>query len=232
MTHISEDAEAARESARTAAGQFGDHTHSAPELGLGTRVEYPVFAKARRNISEPVAYPANIPAGGAVEAGLEDSGGVFVSIEFPNTFTEFGDPVRVSLGGQDDKWNEWNSIQNEEPTGLDDETNTAIVDYLREVRAHVDGNAEAVRWAATEPLLTEFAALATGNAPEDHDTDEAMKARTISRGESLVTAFASGPADEDERAADAIADILVYARSKGLDVDELLRRAESYAAEE
>jgi hypothetical protein len=236
MTDISSTAEAARESARVANGQFGEQTRTAPDPAVfrGGDSTIPVIAHARAIQSPPVPYPATIPAGGQVTADLEDSGGVYVTVTFPDHANEFGEPVTISFGGGDGEtsYDEWNSITNGEPGFADDEVNGHVIGYLREVRAHVDGNAESVRWAATQPLLEAFVKTATGADEPRDNSDEASLARAGLRGEQMVKFASSEDGDDQERAADAIADILIYARSKGLDLDELVAKAERYVEED
>lgn len=234
MTDINSAAQSARENARQNTGQFGQQVHTAPELGItDSRTSLPVIVTARLAKRDPIAYPDSLPAGGKVDAGLEDSGGIYVSIEFADQLDEDGIPIRISLGGDDEygSGNDWNSIANGEPGFDDDEQNNTALSYLRELHTAIDGDAEAVRWAATEPHLDTFVARATAPAEVDHSDEESI-ARTVERGKQLVGAFASPTADADEQAADAIADILIYARSQGLDIQDLLARAERYAEED
>lgn len=231
---INDAAEAARENARTSTGQFGTQVHTVPEFGLRESVAYPVVARAKLAKTEPIAYPEGLPAGGKVEADLEDSGGVFVSIAFDDQLDEFGNPIRISLGGDDEygSGNDWNSIANGEPGFTDSNLNDLALGYLRELHTAIDGDAEAVRWAATQPLMSEFVARATRPAEPTDNSDEAVRERTIDRGQLLLSLFGNVGDELDDNAADAIADILSYARANGADIDDILRRAQAYAEDE
>ena len=234
MTSISAAAENARENARTSTGQFGAQEHTAPEFQLDERVALPVIVTARLTKPEPIAYPEGLPNGGKVEADLEDSGGIFVSITFDDQYDEHGDPIRISLGGDDEygSGNDWNSIRNGEPGFTDDNLNDIALGYLRELHTAIDGDAESVRWAATTPHLQEFVKRATlPPEPEDY-SDEAEKAKMLDRGEKLVGMFADAGDELDDNAADAIADILGFAKENGADVAEILRRAELYSEDD
>src|SRR5690606_27793848 len=121
------------ESARQSTGQFGAQIHTAPELGFtDTRESLPVLVTAKLSQASPVEYPDSLPAGGKVEAGLEDSGGVYVSITFDDHLDADGQPIRISLGGEDDdSGNDWNSISNGEPCFDDHDLNNDALQYLR-----------------------------------------------------------------------------------------------------
>lgn len=233
MTDISPAARAAREDSRTRTGQFGEQARTAPEGGLSdTRTSLPVIVTARLAQKAPVAYPASLPPGGVVDADLEDTGGIYVSITFPDQFDEHGEPIRISLGG-DDEWSSWNSIGNGDVTGFaNDIINDDVLNYLSDLHTHIVTDAETVRFAATTPHLGAFVARATGSEPAEDYSDEASIRRGEDRGGMLVGAFADPGNDLDDDAADAIADILLFAKSRQLDVDELLRRARNYADED
>lgn len=231
MTDINIAAEAARENSRQDSGQFGAQQHTAPDLRLiDLRTPLTVIATAMLPNTEPVPYPAELPAGGKVSADLEDSGGVYVSIEFEDQFDEHGEPIRISLGGDDENGsgNDWNSISNGEPGFADDNLNDHALYYLRQLHTAIDSDAEAVRYAATSPHFDAFVARATSPAPEADYSDEASWTRSRTRGEQLIGAFADGGNELGDNAADAIADILAYAKAKGLDIDDIARRAVDY----
>lgn len=231
MVDITPQAQAARESARRATGQFGEQQHTAPELRFtDLRTPLPIIATARLAQREPVAYPESLPAGGLVIADLDDSGGVYVSIEFPDQLDEHGAPIRIALGGDDEygSGNDWNSIANGEPGFADDDLNDHALRYLRELHTVIDGDAEAVRHVATMPHLETFVKRATEPAPEPDYSDEASWGRSRERGEKLIGAFADPGNDLEDNAADAIADILAYAKKQGLDIEDIARRAVDY----
>jgi len=231
MTDINAAAETARENARQESGQFGAQQHTAPELSIANkRTPLPVITTAMLPNAEPIPYPADLPAGGKVSADLEDSGGVYVTIEFEDQFDKHGDTIRISLGGDDENGsgNDWNSISNGDPGFVDDNLNDHALYYLRQLHTAIDSDAEAVRYAATSPHFDTFVARATEPAPEADYSDEASWTRSRTRGEQLIGAFADGGNELEDNAADAIADILAYVKAKGLDIDDIARRAVDY----
>ena len=231
MTDINAAAETARENARQDSGQFGAQQHTAPELTIhAKRTPLPVITTVMLPKAEPAPYPAELPPGGKVSADLEDSGGVFVSIEFEDQLDEHGAPIRIALGGDDEygSGNDWNSIANGEPGFADDTLNDHALQYLRQLHTLIDGDAEAVRYAATEPHFEAFVKRATETAPATDYSDEASWERSRTRGEQLIGAFADGGNELEDNAADAIADILAYAKAQGLDIDDIARRAVDY----
>lgn len=231
MAEIDGITAAAREHARARNGQFGEQGHTAPELQVAAPKTYPVFAQVHANTNPPIPYPDDIPEGGVVTAALEDNGGAYVTITFPAEVSTDDFEVTVSVGGSDDRDNYWHSLDDEE-TGFDDNTNEAILRYLREVQTHVNHSVGSAQWAASEPLMQTFTNAATGTTePEPEDLVAASEARTVKRGEQLAHAFATTDDDDETLATDAIADILAFAQSKGIDIDEVIRRAEGYARE-
>lgn len=237
MTDINAAAIAARENARHPTGQFGEQQHTPPELRFtDPRTPLPVIVTARLATPAVIEYPVALPAGGKVEADLEDSGGVYVSIKFADQLDEDGNPIRISMGRltSDDyaTGDEWNSIENGEPGFSDDTLNAEALRYLRALHTSIDADAEAVRWAATQPYLQMFVERATTPAQATDYSEEASLQRSQGRGEQLVGAFADGGNDLDDNAADAIADILEYVKSQGLDIDDVIRRARSYTEDD
>lgn len=218
-------------------GKFAGHVHqpAGQVLPGTTRTPFPVLASAK--LSEPAAieYPSTLPPGGKVEAGIEDSGGVFVSITFEDQLSEWGEPVRISLGGDEEySENTWNSITNGEPGFGDDFLDGEALGYLRAVHTAIDADAEAVRYAATTPHFEHFVARATGATSDDADAyeDEAMRARAADRGGSIVAALATNDEDTETQAADAVADILEWVRSQGLDPEAIIDKALAYIDED
>lgn len=233
MTVISPEAESAREDARHTSGQFGEQQHSAPELSIHSdRTTLSVIATALLPKAEPVPYPAELPPGGKIEAAFEDNGGVYVSIEFEDHLDKDGATVRLALGGDPDRGDDWNSIANDEPGFADDNLNDHALAYLREVRNGIDSDVGVASYAAVGPHLEEFIARATKPAEKPDYSDEASLAASQKRGERLVSAFADGGNELEDNVADALADILAYAKAQGLDIDELARRGVSYNEED
>lgn len=235
MTDIIPAAEAARETARQASGQFGEQQHSAPDMRLiDPRTPLPIIVTAMLTKRNVVPYPAELPPGGEVTADLEDSGGVYVSIEFKDQLDEAGAPIRISLGGDDEygSGNDWNSVANGDPGFSDDALNDHALRYLRDLHTVIDGDAEAVRYAATQPHMDTLVKRATEPEPERDYSDEAWTARMQKRGEQLIGAFADPGHTLEDNAADAVADILAYAKAKGIDIDDITRRAISYNEED
>jgi len=229
MADIDDISVAAREQARARNGKFGEQNHTDPEAQVAGPKTYPVFAQVHANTNPPVPYPDDIPEGGVVTANLEDNGGAYVTITFPVEVSTDDDEVTVSVGGSNDRRDQWDSLENEE-TGFDDNTNEAILRYLREVQTHVDHSVGSAQWAASEPLMQTFANAATGvTIPEPEDAEVAYHARAVKRGEQLAHAFADEGDEVETVAADAIADILLYARSKGIFLGDVLDRARGYA---
>lgn len=231
MTDINPAAEVARESARTSTGQFGVQARTAPEACLtDTRTAVPIITTALLQPRESVVYPAALPEGGQVGAGLEDSGGVYVWVEWEDELDEHGNPIRISLGGDDEygSGNDWNSLSNGEPGFADRNLNDESLRYLRGLHTAIDGDAESVRYAATEPLFDLFVQRATGTEPEKDYSDAAGVAKSQERGAKLAGAFADAFAEDEDNVADAIADLLEFAKSKNLDVEGLLHRARMY----
>lgn len=233
MTHISPAAEQARESAREPSGTFGEQQHSAPAQGLiDNRTPLPVLATAMLAQCEPVPYPEELPAGGKVSADLEDSGGVFVSIEFEDQLDSDGNPIRISLGGDATYDNGWDSIANGEPGFEDSALDDYALAYLRDLHTAIDADAESVRWATLSGQMDVFVARATSAAPAFDHSEEAYDARSQKRGEQLIAAFAHGNNGLEDNATDAVADILAYAKAQGLDIEDITRRAVSYYEDE
>lgn len=229
MTDINLAAESARENARHASGQFGEQQHTAPELNIAdTRTPLTIVTTAMLPKHEPIPYPAELPAGGKVFAAFEDHGGVYVSIEFDDHHDVNGDPVRLALGGDADAGTDWSSVANDEPGFEDDNLNDHALAYLRDVHTAIDSDAGVASYAAVGPHFDEFIARATAPAPEPDLSNEAFTARSRQRGEQLVGAFADAGNELADNAADAIADILAFAKSKGLDIEDIARRGVEY----
>jgi len=236
MTDINTAAEAAREDHRDRSnGQFGQQHHTAPEATIALQPRPVVLTGRYAPKALPhIPYPKDIPAGGILRAGLEDSDGrVFVTISFGPEVTGDQWGTSISLGGREGAYNEpWNSLADEE-TPFDEDTDEAILGYLREVCDRIDEEAERAKYAVmSDDVLGDITARATTEPePTDH-SDEATEARTAKKGETLVNLF--GHEDEDliSNAADAIADIVRYFTSQGGDVDELWEKAEVYARTE
>lgn len=233
MTDINTTAESARENARRASGQFGEQQHSAPESQLrDPRTPLTVITTVMLPKPEHVPYPTELPTGGKVSADFEDTGGVFVSIEWDDHFDVNGDNVRLALGGDSGYGTDWDSLANDEP-GFEDATlNDHALSYLRELHGRIDSDAEALRYTATQPHMDAFVARATQPAPEEDHSDEAYLAAAQKRGEQLVGVFADAGNELEDNIADSIADILSYAKAQGLDINELARRGVFYNEED
>jgi len=229
QNQLSPAVRAAMEAARRPGGQFGvQHTNPA-EVTVAVPKMLTIVNRVELSTDPAIPYPGSIPAGGQVSAGLEDSNGqVFVSIDWDEDTSPTGQPIHISCGGSREFDNMWSTVYDEE-TGLDDAVNDTILDYLREVQDHVADNHGRLQYASsTDAMLASFVAQATGAGEGEDLSDEAVMKRTIERGEKLATAFGKDDLDDETKAADAIADILEFARSKGIDLDELMYRARDY----
>ena len=231
MAHITDQAtEVARGAAREKdTGRFGEQHHSAPDSTLAAPKTVTIVQQIELSDDAPIPYPDSIPAGGVVGAGFEDSNGrIFTFIDWDEETSPTGEPIHVSVGGFDEYDDRWDSLDSE-PTGLGPVVEEEILSYLRDVQGHVSTNADIVMYsAAPDELVDSLVKMATGSTePVDH-SDEATQQRTVARGRQLVNAFGDPSGDDEDKAADAIADILEYARAKGIDIDGLIQKAVSY----
>lgn len=224
MTHIDAETTARREAARQESGQFGEHARTTPEVDLTPReVTVSVATKVNLRTITPVAYPDDIPAGGKVSLDMDDSSNrVYASIDFP-------DGSHAAVGYLTDG-DAWVSLDPEDDHDIDEETVDAINTFLTRVRDNADSAAEAVKYAAFDQARQALTDSVLG-VPADHSA-ETSAADVVARGEKLVNVFGAAAADEEERAADAIADIVAYARTRGIDVDGLFDRARLYSEED
>lgn len=214
MTNISPETEATREAHRQSSGEFGAHERSAPGVALPSA---PLVLGIACQVSvgriDVVPYPDDIPPGGKVSLDTDDvSGRVFASIEWEDS----GRHLSAGLTDDDDTWT---SEADDEP----DEETERINDYLISLSRAGDSVAEAVRYAAQNEVMDTITAAVTGVAqrPEEQLT-------AAHRGARLAEVNGKPDADHSQRAADAVADLLEYARAQGLNPDDIIDQARGY----
>jgi len=228
-------------------GKFAGHIHRPADISLlfpnHPKTPFTVAPRIQLEHDGGVTLPKAVPAGGVVSASLEDNGNVMVSLAWEaGALAEEDVTISFGVTSDYDRWStfDWEDGAEEHFT---DEQREAVLDYLGSLQRHVNDNAQKLQWAAVEgEALDTFVKLATGQdlhaRPIDPDTEEPVTAsedwaeRAAVRGSKIVDGFTDPDDEDDTRAADAIADILEWARARGIDPEHIMQKAASYLDED